>query len=206
MKTFGERLRQYSRSSRQVVFLQWRAGLIILLLLAISWNGWPQDSDQETLSWEFGVFETVLVFVEGGIKSAVIDERDFLDKRYFDFGRFTVRVAAITDYELRVSAAARIEKDLVLEELDVSSLQIKLVREGITGHLPTEINNGITDFIDAVRLPDSYYLFRGKNNTRDDLNTIVPIEARVDLRDLPADKISAGAIITYIITFIVMEL
>lgn len=191
-----------------------RVGLLlslVLLLLVTPLGMRGQDQDQEQIYIEFMIDETVVVIVRGSLISKSVNVKDLAatGQRYVDFGRFEVLVGAITDYELRTSAEAVVKKGTSVREIDVEPLQIKLVEDGMTGTTcppsskRVRVNEEVVEFIDAVRAPNSHLLFEGCNNTAE--NTIAPIEARVDLADLPGDVISTGSQVVFTISFSAFE-
>jgi len=183
---------------------------ILILILALPLGAQSQDdTDIDQIMIQLFIEETVVVVVRGGWIDRTITIEDFAMERYVDFGRFEILTGAITDYEVRTSAEAVVRKGLSVQEIDVEPLQIRLVKDEMTGMTcppsskRVQVNEKVVEFIDAVSAPDSHLLFEGCNNTAN--NTVAPIEARVDLADLPGDVVTTGAAVVFTINFIVIE-
>lgn len=164
------------------------------------------DCDDESLIINFNIVETVVVIIENGNQTVTLDVEDNVENiRYVDFNRFRIRTGSITDYELHVSGDAQLRDGAFTEPLPVEMFQVRLFAPGITGHSPVEINPNVTEFIDMVKLPDSIFVWTGLNNTEGDLNTFGPMDARVDLSQLPSDALRSGVDLEYTVRFFILE-
>jgi len=164
------------------------------------------DCDDEMLIINFNIVETVVVIVENGNQTVALNvEEQTENTQFVNFNRFRIRTGSITDYELHISGDAQLRDGAFTEPLPVEMFQVRLFAPGITGHSPVEINPTVTEYTDMVRLPDSIFMWTGINNTEGDLNTFGPIDARVDLSQLPSDALRSGVDLEYIVRFFILE-
>ncbi|OGF55784.1 MAG: hypothetical protein A2Z21_03885 [Candidatus Fraserbacteria bacterium RBG_16_55_9] len=176
------------------------------MLLCLGFSLPAQDTDQEVLP-TFSVFvkETVLVLVRGeNFRRVPVEEPLFGLERFLNLGRFTIEVATVTDYELRL--AGRFEhigpenrQEIFIDPLP---LEVRLDEAGMTGS-PVDVSSETTNFVTVRRLPDSNWLFRGNNNVKDP--TFAPIETRIDMRRLPPETVGTGSRIEFTLILTAIE-
>jgi len=186
------------------------SALVLLLVLALS--GPLEASREADTTFRFQIDETVAVFLRGCTTQSVDLDIESLGMRQYVYFPCPLEVVtgAITDYELRLAAEAVVRKGISRERINVNPLEIRLDQDGMTGLacLPSGdrvmVNDRVIKFVPAVELPDSLLLFNGCNNTANPTTT-APIEARVDLAELPGDVLSKGSQVVFTLKFIIIE-
>jgi hypothetical protein len=165
---------------RMLALLALSAVVVVLGCLA-------QDTDTAVAVYGFTLDETVAVRLGLPRIERTLDVREFVGT-YVDFGVIQGTTGAITDYDLYVSAQASVTLGGWERLIGSGGLELRLDEGG---------------FERAVAPPERTILFAGGNNVRN--NTRFSVAARVNLLSLSEEALRSGSVVTYTVTFTVVE-
>lgn len=161
-----------------------------------------QDTDTAVAVYGFTLEETVAVRLGLSRIERTLDVREFVGT-YVDFGVIQGTTGAITDYDLYVSAQGSSTLDGWERPIGSEGLELRLDDGGFSGTPPLWVNREALGFGRAVAPPERTILFVGGNNVRD--NTRFAVAARVNLLSLFEEALRSGSVVTYTVTFTVVE-
>jgi len=160
------------------------------------------DTDTAVAVYGFTLDETVAVRLGLSRIERTLDVREFVGT-YVDFGVIQGTTGAITDYDLYVSAQASVTLGGWERLIGSEGLELRLDEGGFSGIAPLWVNREALGFKRAVAPPERTILFVGGNNVRD--NTRFSVAARVNLLLLTEEALRSGSVVTYTVTFTVVE-